>query len=330
MKYLTRSTAILLSVVAVACGDTATTDDLDTMATADTAADTTAMAGDRGLIELPADFSPEGIAVSNRTFFVGSLAPPTTGQVLRGDLDTGEFTELVPPGETPALGIKHDPGNELIFVAGGDSGTGKVYDARSGEEISTFEFAGSPSMINDVGLTSDAAYFTDSQLPALYRVERGADGRPGEFSTIDLPAVFGETGDCPDARPIRGNGIAVSDDDRYLILVHMSGGDLYRMDTESGEVQQIELSGGDVCSADGLLLDGNTLYAVQNFMNQIAVVELNADLTSGNVTRRITEPFASNDAIAIPTTIADGGDALYAVTAGFAPPSPDYIVRVEK
>jgi hypothetical protein len=32
----------------------------------------------------------------------------------------------------------------------------------------------------------------------------------------------------------------------------------------------------------------------------------------------------------VPTTIAEFGNALYAVTAGFAPPSPDFVVRVSK
>ena len=31
-----------------------------------------------------------------------------------------------------------------------------------------------------------------------------------------------------------------------------------------------------------------------------------------------------------PTTIAEFGNALYAVTAGFAAPSPDFVVRLVK
>jgi hypothetical protein len=69
---------------------------------------------------------------------------------------------------------------------------------------------------------------------------------------------------------------------------------------------------------------------VQNALNRIAVVELAPDHLSGTITRHITEPFASNPAIKVPTTIAELGDALYAVTAGFAPPAPDFIVRLPK
>ena len=69
---------------------------------------------------------------------------------------------------------------------------------------------------------------------------------------------------------------------------------------------------------------------MQNFTNQVAVVEMSPDFLSGTVTRRITEPFASNPATKIPTTIAHRGNSLYAVTAGFAEPSPDYVVRMDK
>ena len=85
-----------------------------------------------------------------------------------------------------------------------------------------------------------------------------------------------------------------------------------------------------MCSADGLLLDGNTLYVAQNFKNKITVVELLPDHLSGVITDEITEPFASNPATKVPTTLAGFGASLYAVTAGFAPPAPDFIVRLPK
>ena len=48
------------------------------------------------LIPMPAGFGPEGIAVGNgHAFYVGSLTPPTLGQILVGDLRTGSFRQLV-------------------------------------------------------------------------------------------------------------------------------------------------------------------------------------------------------------------------------------------
>ena len=58
-------------------------------------------------IPLPADFGPEGIAVGNgSTFYAGSLAAATRGQILVGDLRTGETATLVPAEEVPATGMK--------------------------------------------------------------------------------------------------------------------------------------------------------------------------------------------------------------------------------
>jgi len=66
---------------------------------------------------------------------------------------------------------------------------------------------------------------------------------------------------------------------------------------------------------------------VQNFLNQVAVVELSADFTSGEVVKRIT-----SSSFRVPTTIAAFGGALYAVNARFdTPPTPDTdydVVRV--
>jgi hypothetical protein len=288
------------------------------------------------LIPLPAGFGPEGIAVGNgSTFYVGSLTPPTLGQILVGDLRTGEFGQLVPPTGIPAVGMKYDSRSNLLFVAGGASGRGTVYDAVSGDAITFYQFQPpGTSGINDVILTRDAAYFTDAQLAFLYRVALRPRGEPTDyFGQIPLPANFGVTGNCmgpPPVPPFKSNGIAADPSGSHLILVHTSEGRLYRIDTATYTVVPIDLGGGDVCSGDGVLLDGKTLYVVQNFKNQIAVVELSPDHFSGTITRHITEPFASNPVTKVPTTIAKFGDSLYAVTAGFAPPAPDFVVRLPK
>jgi DNA-binding beta-propeller fold protein YncE len=292
------------------------------------------------VIPLPVGFGPEGIATGNgTTFYVGSLAPATAGQILVGDLRTGEVSELVGPTGRPALGMKHDPRSDLLFVAGGPSGSATVYAASSGDQIAVYQFQppssilppGIPTtLINDVVLTRDAAYFTDAAAPFLYRVALGPAGDPSEdFEPIPLPVNFSMGGSCV-GPPIRANGLDATPDGKHLVVVHTSEGRLYRIDTETYNVVPIDLSTGDVCSADGLLLDGRTLYVVQNVLHRIAVVDLAPDHLSGTITHHITEPFASNPAIKVPTTIAEFGDALYAVTAGFAPPEPDVVVRLPK
>ena len=269
------------------------------------------------LIQLPADFGPEGIAVGNgSTFYVGAVAG-TRGQILTGDLRTGEFSTLVEPDGVQTTGIKHDPRSNLLFVARASSGMGTVYDAASGAVVSAYQFKTAPTFINDVVITRDAAYFTDTQAPFLYRVSLGPAGEPaGDFTAIALPSAF------------RTNGIVATPNGKSLFVV--SGAQLYRLDTETYTPVLVGLGGATLPNADGLLLDGKTLYVVQNMLNRIAVIELASDYQSGAIVEFLTEPFASNAATKVPTTIAKFGNALYAATAGFAAPSPDYVVRVAR
>ena len=53
------------------------------------------------------------------------------------------------------------------------------------------------------------------------------------------------------------------------------------------------------------LLEGRTLYVVQSSLNRVAVIRLSNDYRSGVVTHYLTQPFASNPALGLPTTIAD-------------------------
>ena len=294
-------------------------------------------------IPLPIGFGPEGIALGNgHTFYVGSLAPATLGQILVGDLRTGDVSELVAPIGRPALGMKYDSRSSLLFVAGGPSGSGRIYDATSGDQVQFYQFqppspappAAATTFINDVVVTREAAYFTDSVVPFLYRVALGSRSEPSDqFEPIPLPGNFAAIGGCvgpPPVPPVRANGIAATPNGKYLIVAHSSEGQLYRIDTATHSVVPIDLAADDVCSADGILLDGKTLYVAQNFKNKVSVLELSPDYLSATLAREISEPFASNAATKVPTTIAEFGNSLYAVTAGFAPPSPDFVVRLSK
>jgi hypothetical protein len=290
------------------------------------------------LIQLPVNFGSEGIAVEGgHTFYVGSFTQPFLGQILVGDLRTGTFSELVPPTGRMSVGMKLDPRTNYLYVAGGTSGRGTVYDAESGAEIAFHEFM-PPGVngINDVVVTREAAYFTDTTRPYLGRLAIGPDGHPGTGANIPLPSNFGVRGGCTVGGSPRSNGIAATRNGKYLILIHFSEGQLYLIDTATFTVVPIEVTGGDfagghaVCGGDGLLLDGTTLYVVQAPLNRVAVVELAPDHLSGVVARYITEPFASDPGIRFPTTIAEFGNALYAVTYGGQPPTPDFVVRLSK
>ena len=276
------------------------------------------------VISLPNGWLPEGIATgAGTTFYAGSRQTGTTaGGIYRGDLATGEGSIFV-TGGGPYTGMKVDDFGRL-WVAGAGTGRGYVFDATTGALLATFQFVTdtNPTFINDVVVTNDAAFFTDSNRQVLYRVPIGADG------TIGTPAILPLSG-IQFVAGFNLNGIDATPNGQTLIVVNSSTGKLYAVDPVTGIADEIELAGGaTVTQGDGILLHGRTLYVVRNRSNEIVVIELAPDLSSGTVVDRITS--ASFD---VPTTIARHGNALYAVNARFStPPTPDTtytVVRVE-
>lgn len=260
------------------------------------------------VIPLPTGLQPEGIAIGNgHTFYVGSIP---TGAVLRGDLRTGEVGPLVPAQGRRAIGVDFDRGR--LFVAGGPTGQGYVYDAKTGTTLAVYQLTdATPTFINDVIVTKDAAWFTDSNQPFLYRVAIAPNGSLGSVETVPLG------GDFEPAPGFNTNGIDATPNGKTLIIVQSNLKRLYTVDADTGIANAIELSGGDVEFGDGILLDGKTLYVVQNRLNRIAVIELAPDLSSGTIVGYLTDP-----ALDVPTTIDEHGNRLYAVNARFGTPNP--------
>jgi hypothetical protein len=279
-------------------------------------------------IPLPDDFAPEGIATGvGTTFYAGSI---TLGDIYGGDLRTGEGAIVIDaPAGRSAVGLKADRRHGLLFVAGGFTGEAYVYDLRSGAPVASYQF-GTPgaSLVNDVIVTREAAYFTDSFAPVLYVVPVGPGGElaPGETLVLSGPAttvVPGEPG---------LNGIEATRDGKTLIVNHSAIGALFTVDAATGESTAIDVGGLIAGTLDGLLLYGRELWVVENFANTLARVRLSPDLSSGEITATITSPL-----FRVPTTIARHGSRLAAVNARFdvglpppfgpgAPPGTDFDV----
>lgn len=278
------------------------------------------------VFNVPDGWQPEGIAVGRgSSFYVGSLL---NGAVYGGDLRTGQGEPVVPPQQGRiAVGLEVDERSNAIFVAGGGPalgpipGSGYVYDAATGAELATYPFGG--AFVNDVVVTREAAYFTDSGRPVLYKVPLGPGGElPDPSEVVEVPLGGGFDFD-PSVFP-NANGIVATPDGKNLIVVNTFFASLYNFDLQSGEATKIDLGGGSVPFGDGLVLAGKTLYVVQNQLNQIAVVDLDPSFTSGTV--RI-ETLTSPE-FRIPTTAASFGSTIYAVNARFGDftpgvPSPD-------
>jgi hypothetical protein len=102
-------------------------------------------------IALPDGFRPEGIAIGKgHNFYVGSIP---TGAISRGDLRTGEGA-IINAGDTgrSSIGVEYHRG--LLFVAGGGTGKGFVYSARTGDLLATYTFftptGAGQTFVNDV------------------------------------------------------------------------------------------------------------------------------------------------------------------------------------
>lgn len=264
-------------------------------------------------IDLPTGFQPEGISVGKGTsFYVGSVA---SGAIFRGDLRTGKGAILVngDPGNKAATGNKVDKRNRL-WVSGAGTGTGTVYDADTGYQLASYQFVpvGTASFINDVIVTRDAAYFTDSVNQDLYVVPIGRGGRIGStFKTLPL------TGDIAFADGFNANGIEASPDGDTLLVVQSNKGLLFTVNPKTGSTKQVDLGGTALPGGDGLLLqDRSILYVVNS--GKITVIKLDRSFASGKQVAVI-----ENAGFDVPTTLGAFGKFLYVVNARFGTPNPE-------
>jgi sugar lactone lactonase YvrE len=271
---------------------------------------------------LPVGFLPEGIAIGDRPVaFFGSRA---NGDIFRVDLTTGAGAVISqgPGPGNPSVGLKVDQRGRL-FVSGGGAGSARVVSVHSGAILASYQFVvpipgANNTFINDVVLTPDGAYYTDSRSPVLFHLPLGRHGRlPAQDEVVRIPL----SGDwAPNAEGVApsSNGLVRTPDGRALIMVASNFGALFRVNPRTGVATAIDLGGETVVNGDGLLLDGRTLYVVQNRLNQVAVIRLNHRGTAGTVLQRVTDPRFD-----VPTTVARFRDRLYLPNARFGTPSPE-------
>ena len=170
-------------------------------------------------ISLPNGYQPEGIAISGVNFYVGSLVD---GRILRGNVLTGRLSPFVPgaPGESTA-GL--EVSGHLLFAAGAASGELKVYDLRSGRKLAERRVApAGASFINDVAVTKDGAFYTDSLAAQLYELPFGHGGRFGRVRTLPTPGITIGPG-------FNANGIETTPDGRNLLVIQSNTGILFRV-----------------------------------------------------------------------------------------------------
>ena len=258
---------------------------------------------------------PEGIAAApdGRTLYTTNAV---TGAVFAIDVASGKVTAagdpfgIAPGAESTAplrsLGAKVD-GRGRLWVAGGTTGSMHLFDLASKTTVATFTTPGTGGFINDVVLTPEAAYFTDTRRPMLWRVPAGANADAALEPWISFAGTALEYTDGANL-----NGIAATPDGRYLIVVQMAAGKLFRIDTRAREVARIDAGSELLTLGDGLILDGRRLYLVRQGAGEIVALDLGADFLTAKVVKRITPAQ-----LAWPATAALVGDRLFVANSQF-------------
>jgi Cu-Zn family superoxide dismutase len=258
------------------------------------AQETYAIPGDR--------FFPEGIAYNPKTgmFYTGST---NNGDIVQVDVQTGVtslFASGAAQGRAFSTGMKLDYKGRL-WVCGGNEG--KIFVLSSdGALIKSWDVKASfgAAFVNDCIGDNDHMYFTDSQTPKMYRIKISDE----PLGNAEEWLAFGQQ--IPYATGTNANGIEMTADGKYLIVVVSNSGKLYRIEKATKAISEIQLS-SPVNSGDGLLLDGNTLYVSRNATGQIFPVILKENFSQGTV----GTGFGTN--LLFNTTLAKAGNYLLVV-----------------
>jgi hypothetical protein len=274
-------------------------------------------------IDLPNGWAPEGItAGTGTTVYVGSLA---NGAIYQADVRTGDGSVLVDgiAGKL-AVGVEYDAEVNRIWVAGGPAGEVRVYDAASGALLQTYSFAPA-GFLNDLVVTEDAVYVTDSGIQQLDVIPLGDGGVLPDPTDVETLPLSGD-GLAFDPAAFNANGIVAARG--WLIMVQSNTGQLWRIGPATGAATEIALGDGvDVAFGDGLELQGSTLYVVQNQLNRVEIFRLGAGLASASL-----QGIVSSADLSVPTTAAFVTGSLFAVNARFGTPvtpdTPYWITRL--
>ncbi len=275
------------------------------------------------LIPIPVGFEAEGIELGkDQDFFIGTVSwsgnLTNSGAIYKGNLLTGEGQVLVPPTGKPVAGLSYDARTDYLYAATGHSGgfAGprweqgvKIYAATSGQLLEEIIF-GDELVINDVLVTETAVYCTDSISTTLYKLPLENDGKVFS-STVEKIEM---TGFEMDPSGFNANGLVGDFDGKELVIINITTGVLYLVNTESGAATPVNVQGEEQLfqNGDGLYMDGRTLYIMQNFSQKIAVVEISDDLTQGTFVKNIV-----SDDFSLPTTITGFGNCIYAINTHF-------------
>lgn len=270
-------------------------------------------------IALPNGIRPEGITSGpGMTYYVGSLAD---GRIVTGDLLAGSVSVLLPGASTRQIrGLYWDERSNLVWAVGNVGAVAHVWavDADSGAIASDTVVPGAV-FLNDLVVTEDAVWVTDSRVDRLTAIAVSGAGAP-----LGLPPAFVALGGAwPAGNGIFNNANGIRElSDGSLILNNSRFGGLWQVHHATGHTVAIPVRGGPgIIGGDGLELDGNVLYNVRGSgPNQVAVVILSQG-GSGWTAKWVGA--RKDETLDVPSTATVAGGWLWAVNARFGVASPN-------
>lgn len=270
---------------------------------------------------LPVGFRPEGITSGpGTTFYAGSVA---SGAIVTGDLLGGPVTTLLPAATGRSLrGLYWDGRTGLVWTVGNLGSDSHLWavDDTTGAVVSDTKIPGA-IFLNDLVVTSDAVYVTDSRVDRLAVIPLGPGGTPPPPGTV--PTFVELSGDWPayDGTNLNANGIRQLPDGS-LVLNNSHVGGLWNVDPVTGDTTEIPVKGGPgIISGDGLEIDGDVLYNVRGSgPNQVAVVLL-SPAGSGWTAKWVGA--RKDTTLDVPSTATVAGGWLWAINARFGVANPD-------
>lgn len=288
-----------------------------TASTADAATASPAAASTR--IPLPNGLRPEGITSgSGGTYFVGSLAD---GRIVTGDVRTGAQRTLLPGAVGRSLrGLFHDNRTGFVWAVGNVGDVAHVWavNGSNGKVVSDTVIPGGV-FLNDLVVTRNRVWVTDSNVDRLVAVPIGRRGYPTRGDLVVLPL----RGSWPagDGKAINANGIRELPD-HSLVLNNSRVGGLWQVNRHTGAARTIPVTGGPgIVSGDGLERSGSVLYNVRGTGGS-AVAAVRLRHSRGCWTAAWIGDL-SDPGLDVPSTATVIGRHLYAVNARFGTPTPD-------
>jgi sugar lactone lactonase YvrE len=256
---------------------------------------------------------PEGIAVHDSQFYVTSVHD---GDIYRGNLGEPTAEVFIPSPGFGSGGIKATA-TRLVVVQGNEHEGGvTVFDRETGDRVVRFSNGKKSGATNDVAIAPNGdAYVTDSGNPVLYRIPAAAL-QQRQTKVQELPVFMSFRGTSfTYENGGSANGIVVSEDNKFLLMVNFGTGQLFRIRLADQQVNEVDLHGAQLTSGDGMVLAGQDLYVVLHDAETVAKVAMRNGYAEVGPVTFTTDPTFLN-----PTTAAIAGNRLLVVNSQFDVP----------